>query len=154
MRTTTPSGVILPGTNQTMRHLCCTHGFHVAWLAEQYHVGKCRMARPFGRDAGRLLREVLPTADMFDSAFLLVNICGALQVSALCVRGAVPPPLQGSDDRKAGEWSVVPYGPGASSRYDVSVPRSCVSFATGPARHEFDTRPTLCSDQQSLGYVA
>ena len=63
----------------------------------------------------------------------------------VCARVAVPPPSQGRDDRKAGEWSVAPDGPCTWSRYDVGASRSRVPFATGPARHEIRTRTTYCA---------
>ena len=39
----------------------------------------------------------------------------------------------------------MPYGPGAWFRFGDGMSCSCMPFLTGPARREFDTRPTYCA---------
>ena len=99
----TARSVILPGKNQTMRHLSRTHGINVSWLAEQYHEGKYRMVQtPSCKMRADIFTKSFPSADLFDGACQLVNICSASQVSELCFREEEPPPVQGGDVRRAG----------------------------------------------------
>ena len=141
MRTTTPSGVILSGTNQAMRHLCRTHGFHVACVVLLCQVGKRRLVRPFGQVWVDFF-EVPPTTTTFDSFLLLVTLqCITSRCVEVCLRCCATAHCKVMMiGRQVSGESL--YGSGVWSRYGVSMSRSCVPFIAGPARHEFDTRPT------------
>ena len=122
---------------------------HVACVVLLCQVGKRRLVRPFGQVWVDFF-EVPPTATMFDYFLLLVTLqCITGRCVEVCLRccATAHRKVMMIGRQVSGESF---YGCGVWPRYGVSVSRSCVPFITGPARHEFDTRPTYCAQTNKV----
>ena len=145
MRALTSSDVILSGTNRNMRHLCRTHGFHVACVVLLCQVGKRRLVRPFGQVWIGFL-AVPPTATMFDYVLLLVTLqCIAGRCVEVCLRccATAHRKVMMIGRQVSGESF---YGPGVWSRCGGGKSRSCV--LSSPVQR--DTSLTLVPRVASL----
>ena len=121
----TSSGVILSGATRTLRHLCRTHGFHVACVVLLCQVGKRRLVRPFGQVWVDFF-EVPPTTTTFDYFLLLVTLqCITSRCVEVCLRccATTHRKVMMIGRQVSGESL---YGSGVWSRCGGGKSRSCV----------------------------